>query len=75
MWRELWAEHKGKLIGLGFGLLHGFLYLIVGFWDMLFFGLLLLIGYGVGKRIDSGQPIVNWEPLLNWLNERWRPFK
>ncbi|GIQ70681.1 DUF2273 domain-containing protein [Xylanibacillus composti] len=75
MWRELWTGHRGKLIGVCAGLLHGFLYLIVGFWDMLFFGLLLLIGYTVGRRVDSGQPIVNWEPLLAWLNERWRPFK
>lgn len=50
--QELWANHPGKTVGVGFGLLLGILFLLVGFWRMLVFALLVLAGYWIGRRID-----------------------
>lgn len=43
---------------------------------MLFFGLLLWIGYAIGKMKDEQRgPVFPWQRMLEWLTERWRPFK
>lgn len=75
-WREIWESHRGRIFGVAAGLLLGMIYLIAGFWDMLFFALVVFIGYYFGKRKDTLQgPMVQWDEARRWLFERWRPFK
>jgi uncharacterized membrane protein len=76
MWREFWANYGKRAAGAAAGLFFGFLYLFVGFWDMLFVGLLVLIGYWIGKQmeLDNG-PILPWQRLWYALLERFRPFR
>lgn len=76
MWREVWTTYGGRIAGLITALFLGLLYLIVGFWDMLFVGLLLWAGYAIGKAKDERRgPLLPWQRMLGWLTERWRPFK
>jgi uncharacterized membrane protein len=76
MWREIWATYGGRIVGVVTGVVLGILYFIVGFWDMLFFALLLGIGYSIGKMKDEESgPIIPWHKLTDWLMQRWRPFK
>lgn len=75
MWRNLWQQHTGKCAGTAAGLFFGIVYLIVGFWDMLFLALLVFVGFQVGKRIDRGEPGPNFSRILDWLNNRWRMFR
>ncbi|MCQ6558151.1 DUF2273 domain-containing protein [Paenibacillus mendelii] len=76
MWREIWVTYGGRIAGVTTGIVLGILYFIVGFWDMLFFGLLIWIGYTVGGFKDEGNgPIIPWNRLMEWLQQRWRPFK
>ncbi|MFE4711079.1 MULTISPECIES: DUF2273 domain-containing protein [Bacillales] len=76
-WREVWESHGGRIAGVSFGVILGLIYLISGFWDMLFFALVVFIGYTLGKRKDdhAQSPMVRWQELVEWLSGRWRPFK
>ena len=48
---------------------------IIRFWDMLFFALVVFIGYIFGKRKDLNQgSIFHFQEWGRWLSERWRPF-
>lgn len=47
-------KHRGKAIGILLGLLVALLWIIIGFWKMLFIVICILIGYFVGKRFDNG---------------------
>ena len=50
--------------------------LIIRFWDMLFFALVVFIGYIFGKRKDLKQgSMFHFQEWGRWLSERWRPFK
>ena len=58
MWNELWESHRGKLIGVAAGVFFGFIYLFFGFWDMLIFGFIVLLGIisgtnWIGKKVSS----------------------
>ncbi|MBP3964369.1 DUF2273 domain-containing protein [Paenibacillus sp. DLE-14] len=76
MWKEIWTTYGGRIAGVSVGIILGLLYFIVGFWDMLFFGLLLWVGYTIGKMKDEQSgPIIPWHRVTEWLMERWRPFK
>ncbi|MBJ6364236.1 DUF2273 domain-containing protein [Paenibacillus sp. GCM10012307] len=76
MWRELWTTYGGRVTGVVTALFLGFIYLFSGFWDMLFFALLLWIGYFFGKQRDiSAPPFIPWQQILAWLQSRWRIFK
>ncbi|MRN53553.1 DUF2273 domain-containing protein [Paenibacillus monticola] len=75
-WKELWGSHGGRIVGVSSGIVLGLIYLISGFWDMLFFALVVFIGYTLGNRKDKAQaPLVQWRELITRLSERWRPFK
>ncbi|MCA0754513.1 DUF2273 domain-containing protein [Paenibacillus sp. N4] len=76
MWREFLAVYGKRAAGAAIGLFFGLLYLIVGFWDMLFVGLLIFIGYWIGmqKELNDG-PVFPWQRLWYSLLERFRPFK
>ncbi|MFS1512222.1 DUF2273 domain-containing protein [Chengkuizengella sp. SCS-71B] len=53
MWKDLWERHPGKLIGVMIGIFFGIIYLIVGFWDTFMFALIVLIGFYIGRKVDS----------------------
>lgn len=74
-WKELWEHQKGACIGTAGGIVLGFLYLIVGFWDTLIFAFIVFIGYYLGKKLDRGEQLFNVETLLRWLSERWSLFR
>ncbi len=75
-WKELWGSHGGRIAGVTFGIVLGLIYLISGFWDMLFFALVVFIGYTLGNRKDKAQaPLFQWRELVARLSDRWRPFK
>ncbi|WP_145148902.1 DUF2273 domain-containing protein [Paenibacillus xylanexedens] len=76
LWKEIWDSHRGRITGIIGGIFFGFLYVWIGFWDMLFFALLVFIGYTLGRRSDSklGSSIP-WREWGQWLSDRWRPFK
>lgn len=75
-WKEIWESHRGRIIGIAGGIFFGIIYLIFGFWDMLFFALVVFIGYTLGRRSDQKlQFVVPWRNWLGYLSERWRPFK
>lgn len=75
MWKYLWDHHRGTTIGTAFGFFLGFVYLIVGFWDMLIFAFIVFIGYYMGKKLDRGERLLNADDLWRWLTERWRLFR
>ncbi|WP_379128814.1 DUF2273 domain-containing protein [Paenibacillus sp. sgz500958] len=75
-WKDVWGSHGGRIAGVAFGILLGLIYLFSGFWDMLFFALVVFIGYTFGKRKDNAQaPLFQWEDWVQRLSGRWRPFK
>lgn len=75
-WKEVWESHGGRIAGVTFGIGLGLIYLICGFWDMLFFALVVFIGYTFGKRKDNAEaPLFQWHELITRLSGRWRPFK
>ncbi|MDN8587914.1 hypothetical protein B2I21_23095 [Chryseobacterium mucoviscidosis] len=76
LWREIWDSHRGRITGIIAGIFFGFLYVWIGFWDMLFFALLVFIGYTLGRRSDSKLgSFIPWREWGQWLGDRWRPFK
>ncbi|CAI6062579.1 hypothetical protein PAECIP112173_01848 [Paenibacillus sp. JJ-100] len=76
LWKEIWDSYKGRILGVAFGILLGFLYVWIGFWDMLFFALLVFIGYTFGRRSDAKLgSFIPWGELRQWLGDRWRLFK
>ncbi|MGZ9586159.1 DUF2273 domain-containing protein [Paenibacillus marinisediminis] len=76
MWKELWESHSSRIIGIGAGIGLGFIYLFAGFWDMLFFALVVFIGYQVGKHKDLNLgPMIPWQRMMSWLSERRRWLK
>lgn len=79
MWRALRealnSERGGRLKGLLAGLFLGFLYLFIGFWDMLMFAIIVGIAYLIGYIRDRGRLPFDLSPLAEWLTERWRGFK
>lgn len=75
MWKDVWENHKGKTLGLFIGFLLAIVYLGFGFWDMLVFGFVILVGFYVGMKIDKKEPVFDWGPLYRWMTERFRMFK
>lgn len=76
MWEEIWESYGGRLLGVAAGVFFGMLYLFIGLWDMLFFALLLFIGYYVGKQRDLKLgPLFPWQKMGIWMFERWRRLK
>lgn len=72
----MWESHRGRIVGSIAGVLFGIIYLVSGFWDMLFFALVVFIGYTFGKRKDLHQGfLVPMREAMQWLSERWRLFK
>ncbi|MFB9277350.1 hypothetical protein B1A99_34140 [Cohnella sp. CIP 111063] len=72
MWKAWLETYGGRIAGIAAGLLFGIIYLISGFWDMLFCALLIGIGYWIGKQKDERRgPIFPLERLTDWVSDRW----
>lgn len=50
---ELWAQHRGKILGVAAGVGFSCCILAFGFWRSLFVVLCAVLGYFIGKRIDE----------------------
>lgn len=76
MWKELWQQYWKRIIGAGIGLFFGFIYLIFGFWDMLFVALLVAAGYWYGKQKEylSGS-IVPWHQVKDAVGKLFKPYR
>lgn len=75
LWNELWNHHRAKTIGVIMGFILAVIYLIFGFWDMLMFGFIILVGYYIGQKIDAGDRLFDFEAFVKWITDRWRMFK
>jgi uncharacterized membrane protein len=52
-WIEsLWFEYGGRIVGTFLGFIFGIVYLLAGFWKMLFFVLLISLGFYLGQQLD-----------------------
>lgn len=72
MWKSLWEAYGGRASGIAAGLFFGIVYLISGFWDMLFVALLVGIGFWFGKARDERRgPLLPWDRLTDWMTDRW----
>lgn len=72
MWKMWWDSYGGRTVGVAAGLLFGLIYLISGFWDMLFIALLTGVGFWIGKQKDEERgPLVPWDRLTDWVTDRW----
>lgn len=72
MLSRIWESHGGRIVGVAAGIFLGFLYLVVGFWDMLFFALLMYIGYTLGKQRDLKLgSLFPWRRIGEWVTDRW----
>jgi len=72
--RAFTGHRRGRNIGVSVGLFLGFLYLIVGFWDMLLFAIIVGIALAAGIAYDRGVT-VDWRGIGEWLADRWKGFK
>lgn len=75
MWNELWESHRGKVIGVAAGIFFGFIYLFFGFWDMLIFGFIVLVGFYIGNKWDRKESFVMLEDIWRYLTQKWRMFR
>lgn len=57
------------------GIVLGFIYLFVGFWDMLMFGFIVYLGFYVGLKMDRRETLFPFGELYRWLTDRWRMFR
>jgi uncharacterized membrane protein len=65
----MWREHRGKICGIGLGLLFGLTVAVLGLGKTLFIALCVALGYFIGRRIDDPQSIGDlWERLFG---RRW----
>ncbi|CAM3786114.1 DUF2273 domain-containing protein [Cohnella lubricantis] len=72
MWKSWWETYGGRSAGVVAGLFFFFIYLFAGFWDMLFCGFLVAIGYWFGKLRDEKRgPLLPLERVTDWLTSRW----
>lgn len=76
MWREMWNQYWKRIVGAGIGLFFGIIYLIAGFWDMLFIALLVAAGYWYGKQKEyvSGS-VIPWDRIWQSIGKLFKPYR
>ncbi|MCR8659292.1 DUF2273 domain-containing protein [Paenibacillus endoradicis] len=76
MWKDIWPVYWKRIIGASIGLFFGIIYLIVGFWDMLFVALLVGVGYWFGKEKEyASHPLAPLERLWQTFLKLFRPYR
>lgn len=64
--------HRGRLIGLVIGIVLGLIYLFVGFWKTVVFGMFVLIGFLIGQQLDDRDGLKDMLEMINpgkWLRK------
>jgi len=56
----VYRQHRGKVWGVGLGLLFGLGVALMGLAKTVFIALCMALGYSVGCRIDKGEDPVRW---------------
>ncbi len=54
------TEHRGKAIGVFFGLVASILFISYGFWRTIFIIICIFSGYHIGKKLDDNANIEDW---------------
>lgn len=54
-WQQFLANNLGKILGVGLGLLLGWMIIEYGFLKTLFVIILIALGYFFGKKADDGE--------------------
>ncbi|PTM58529.1 DUF2273 domain-containing protein [Desmospora activa] len=70
---RIWDTHRGRLIGLVIGVVLGLIYLIVGFWKTVAFGMFVLVGFLIGQQWDDRDGLKEMLESINpgkWLRKR-----
>ncbi|HEY0828195.1 MAG TPA: DUF2273 domain-containing protein [Bacilli bacterium] len=76
MWHELWYKYKGTLTGTACGFILGIVYLFFGFWDMVVFAFIVLVGFYLGSKLDHPKNLTGNVPnVYKWLADRWKMFR
>ncbi|SFJ31044.1 DUF2273 domain-containing protein [Thermoflavimicrobium dichotomicum] len=65
----IWLQYGGRIAGSFIGFALGLIYLMVGFWKMLFFALLVGLGFFIGKQIDRKEDLK--EVIDTIILEKW----
>ncbi len=71
-WEQIWRQHKGKIVGIGLGIILGILIRLLGFFWAIFVTFLAVVGYYLGKHYDDGQEIDVFETLEQFWQGRRR---
>jgi len=66
---RIWKQYGGRLAGIAGGLLFGFIYLFMGLWKTLIFGLFVLAGYVVGHWMDTRENL--GDVLESIVPDKW----
>ncbi|GGE10370.1 hypothetical protein GCM10011571_09590 [Marinithermofilum abyssi] len=66
---RLWETHRGRVVGTVVGFVLGLIYLIVGFWKTMVFGLFVGVGFWIGHRMDRRDDV--GEVLENIFPDKW----
>ena len=73
---KIWDQYKGRIVGTLIGIICGFIYLIVGFWDTLCFVLFVYSGYRIGRWGDGDEDKLFWPlPLSQWWDRCCQKYR
>ena len=53
MIKNLWDNHRGKVIGVCVGLVFGICVIKFGFWHSLFLAVCIAVGFFIGSQLDG----------------------
>jgi len=57
MFWQFFLENRGKVIGVSAGVFFGILFLLVGFFKTLVFGIFVAIGFYFGNKFDNQEDL------------------
>lgn len=55
--REVWNDHRSKVLGATLGIVVGIVILVFGFFKALFIALCAFVGWHIGNAIDRNESI------------------
>lgn len=58
--RIIFEQHRGKAIGIVFGLIASILFINYGFWRTIFVIVCIALGFFVGKELDEKKNFDRW---------------
>lgn len=69
-WLEwLWMNYQWRAVGTAIGFFFGLVFLLVGFWKMIIFFCLMMIGFVIGMQVDGRIDLREW--MDAWFFDRW----